>query len=182
MQLQTSEPLYQIMLARYYGSGVARFLSKDPRPGARRIVDPQGWNAYTYCLGNPLKYFDPDGNDIVFAPGQKPGFIDRMTNAIAQASRNSGAASDIQNADASSVTVVLKEGRLPVSKDKAKNTIDVGLGFQMKYPSMHGRPVIRNARWWLLKNPSPETAVPSPDTPNALWNVQPVTLAPCASA
>jgi len=128
MQLQTGEPLYQIMMARYYGAGLGRFLSVDPDPGARRLLEPQAWNAYSYCLGNPLKFVDPDGKDIVFAPGQKQGFIDRMTNAIAQGLRNSGAAGEIHTADSATARIVLKEGRLPVTKNTESNTIDIGLG------------------------------------------------------
>jgi len=59
MQLQTGEPLYQIMMARYYGAGVGRFLSVDPVSGRPSL--PQTWNAYTYGRNNPLRFFDPTG-------------------------------------------------------------------------------------------------------------------------
>jgi len=53
------------MHARYYTPDVARFLSVDMHPG--RPAAPQSWNRYPYARGNPLKYFDPDGEDIKLA-------------------------------------------------------------------------------------------------------------------
>jgi RHS repeat-associated protein len=53
------------MLARYYASNQARFLSVDPISG--KASDPQSWNRYDYALNNPLKYLDPDGREeLVF--------------------------------------------------------------------------------------------------------------------
>jgi RHS repeat-associated protein len=50
--------------ARYYDPEVGRFLTRDPVKG--QLTDPQTLNAYSYCLGNPLKYVDPDGRDPIF--------------------------------------------------------------------------------------------------------------------
>jgi RHS repeat-associated protein len=46
--------------ARYYSSGQGRFTSVD-FAGAT-LTTPQGFNRYQYCLNNPLRYIDPDGN------------------------------------------------------------------------------------------------------------------------
>ena len=59
MQLEAGEPLQQIMLARYYGNGLPRFLSPDPIGGT--VKSPQSWNRYAYVLGNPMKLVDPTG-------------------------------------------------------------------------------------------------------------------------
>lgn len=48
------------MLARYYSSGLARFLAVDPGNDIA-IQDPQSWNRYTYVRNNPLISIDPDG-------------------------------------------------------------------------------------------------------------------------
>jgi hypothetical protein len=32
---------------------------------------PQRWNRYAYSIGNPLKYIDPDGRDLVLAGGSR---------------------------------------------------------------------------------------------------------------
>lgn len=67
MQLQTSEPLQQIMLARYYEAGVGRFLSVDPDSSTARPGDPPTWNRYSYAFNNPIRFNDPngeDGNDV----------------------------------------------------------------------------------------------------------------------
>jgi len=67
MQLQTGEPLYQIMLARYYEAGVGRFLSTDPAQKIRRrLTNPQRWNRYAYVLNNPLVSIDPDGQTDIY--------------------------------------------------------------------------------------------------------------------
>jgi len=50
--------------ARYYDHSLYRFLSVDPViPAGKAVVNPQRWNLYAYCLGNPVNYVDPDGAD-----------------------------------------------------------------------------------------------------------------------
>jgi RHS repeat-associated protein len=45
--------------ARYEGFTIGRFLSLDPISGGPR--NPQGWNRYSYTLGNPISAIDPYG-------------------------------------------------------------------------------------------------------------------------
>ncbi len=47
------------MRGRMYDPRLGRFLSPDPFVQAP--TDPQNYNRYSYCLNNPLKYTDPDG-------------------------------------------------------------------------------------------------------------------------
>lgn len=47
------------MHARGYVPSEGRFLSLDEVAGS--IIAPQSWNRYSYGLGSPLKYVDPDG-------------------------------------------------------------------------------------------------------------------------
>ncbi len=49
------------MHARHCSPLTGRFLSVDP--GAARPGQPQSWNRYSYALGNPLRYVDPDGRE-----------------------------------------------------------------------------------------------------------------------
>ncbi len=52
--------------ARYYSSTVGRFTSADPiMIRSSRINDPQRLNLYGHARENPLKYLDPDGEDLV---------------------------------------------------------------------------------------------------------------------
>ena len=67
MQLETGEPLYQIMLARYYGAGTGRFVSVDR--GQPFLMHPSSWNRYSYTENNPINRFDPDGLAWI---GQRP--------------------------------------------------------------------------------------------------------------
>src|SRR5262249_21370838 len=51
--------------ARYYFSAIGRFLSPDPVGiKADRLLDPQRLNPYAYVRNNPLKYVDPNGEDL----------------------------------------------------------------------------------------------------------------------
>jgi len=59
MQLQPRNALPKIMLARYYGASLGRFLSSDPIDGTLR--EPQSWNRYAYVDNNPLVFIDPTG-------------------------------------------------------------------------------------------------------------------------
>jgi RHS repeat-associated protein len=59
------------MHARYYSALNGRFLSVDPGASAR-LGQPQSWNKYSYALGNPLRYVDPDGRQSVSPPVNVP--------------------------------------------------------------------------------------------------------------
>ena len=61
MQLEAGEPPQQIMLARYYETGLGRFLSVDPAATSARPKAPQTWNRYEYARNNPLLNVDRDG-------------------------------------------------------------------------------------------------------------------------
>jgi hypothetical protein len=57
-------------------------MSVDPiKMKASRLYDPQRINLYGYCRNNPLKYVDPDGEDIILAnataQAQAKTYIDR---------------------------------------------------------------------------------------------------------
>jgi RHS repeat-associated protein len=53
------------MHARYYGPQLGRFLSADIVEG--KLHAPQSWNRYSYVMGNPLNYVDPNGLDGINA-------------------------------------------------------------------------------------------------------------------
>jgi RHS repeat-associated protein len=92
------------MLARYYSNSLGRFLSFDTsRLGVDRR-NPQKWNAYTYVLNNPLKYFDPNGlyeqnfhQGWTYFLARQAGFTESESRTIAQANNNidSGSTSPI---------------------------------------------------------------------------------------
>ncbi|WP_242631550.1 RHS repeat-associated core domain-containing protein [Sedimentibacter sp. zth1] len=45
--------------ARYYDSKIARFITEDTYTGNPN--DPLSLNLYTYCVNNPIRYWDPSG-------------------------------------------------------------------------------------------------------------------------
>ena|GEM_PF-5407958 len=47
--------------ARYYDPAIGRFTTRDPKRG--NLMNPQSLNPYVYCVNNPMKYIDPDGNN-----------------------------------------------------------------------------------------------------------------------
>jgi RHS repeat-associated protein len=52
--------------ARYYDRSLYRFLSVDPIiPALAALKDPQRWNLYGYCRGDPINYLDPDGEQTI---------------------------------------------------------------------------------------------------------------------
>lgn len=56
--------------ARYYKPAHGRFTSTDPIiMSFKRAIDPQRINLYAYSRNNPLRYIDPDGEDIVEPTG-----------------------------------------------------------------------------------------------------------------
>ncbi|MCF7906178.1 RHS repeat-associated core domain-containing protein [Candidatus Gracilibacteria bacterium] len=57
--------------ARYYNSGIARFIARDPWEGD--IKDPQSLNKYSYVQNNPLKYRDPNGDEKLTVVIEMPG-------------------------------------------------------------------------------------------------------------
>jgi RHS repeat-associated protein len=56
------------MHARFCSPWTGRFLSVDPLASAKHGL-PQSWNRYSYSLGNPVKYFDPDGLETMLVYG-----------------------------------------------------------------------------------------------------------------
>ena len=53
------------MNGRMYDPQLGRFLSPDPF--IQSPTNPQNFNRYSYCLNNPLKYTDPDGESWLIA-------------------------------------------------------------------------------------------------------------------
>ncbi len=54
--------------ARYYASSMGRFMSPDPiKLTDERLLNPANTlNLYSYAANNPLKFVDPDGQDITY--------------------------------------------------------------------------------------------------------------------
>jgi RHS repeat-associated protein len=75
-------------LARYFASGMGRFLTPDwsakvePVPYAK-MDDPQSLNLYAYVLNNPLSRIDPDGHKDSFCNANSAlcrAILDSITN------------------------------------------------------------------------------------------------------
>jgi RHS repeat-associated protein len=88
--------------ARYYGSGVGRFTSPDPKTFYMRTLgNPQKWNKYAYVLNNPLALFDPDGREEItvtyrtFIPDQQISFLGQRYDGNNRTFMTSTSANDV---------------------------------------------------------------------------------------
>ncbi|NLZ72426.1 MAG: RHS repeat-associated core domain-containing protein [Bacteroidales bacterium] len=63
--------------ARLLGVAVPRFTTMDPLAEKYYSISP-----YAYVLNNPLKYIDPDGRKVYFAPGQSQEFKTQFGAAV----------------------------------------------------------------------------------------------------
>ena len=68
------------MNARLYDPAVGRFLSPDP---AVQLPDnTQGYNRYSYCLNNPLRYNDPSGRVFWLVPILVGALVGAATSSV----------------------------------------------------------------------------------------------------
>jgi len=68
---------YDYIEQRYYFSNLSIWTRVDP------LVDKYpGFTPYNYCIGNPLKYIDPDGRKI-FVKGTKE-YVEKVMSQLAQ--------------------------------------------------------------------------------------------------
>ncbi len=65
-QVRDEETRLDYFNARYMSAPQGRFLSPDALMARREwIPDPQRWNRYAYVRNNPLRYIDPNGEDLI---------------------------------------------------------------------------------------------------------------------
>lgn len=99
--------------ARYYGSTMDRWMSPDLiNVTEDRMMNPSNTlNKYAYGADNPLKYTDPDGQDItIFYESGVPGHIMMMAydpNMSSAATRSFGPASDYSRGTLGSVATIV---------------------------------------------------------------------------
>jgi RHS repeat-associated protein len=61
-----SESGLDFFQSRYFSSAQGRFTSPDVMLAKKEwLSDPQRWNRYAYVRNNPLKYIDPEGEDLI---------------------------------------------------------------------------------------------------------------------
>ncbi|MFQ5705705.1 MAG: RHS repeat-associated core domain-containing protein, partial [Gemmatimonadales bacterium] len=102
------------MLARYYGSNHARFLSVDPAADSADPAIPQSWNRYFYSANNPIAFIDPDGRKYINTVGQ-----DLRDEVINQTDPSPTGTATVKDLDAEPEKVKVK-----VSKKAALGLVD----------------------------------------------------------
>jgi RHS repeat-associated protein len=99
------------MHARHYSPHLGRFFSVDPKRRRAALKLPQLWNRYGYSAGNPLKFTDPNGEDIKIATGGDTAYIYSLL--VKSVMRPTGRAVFGRFATTKTFTLTLKEGSLP---------------------------------------------------------------------
>jgi RHS repeat-associated protein len=107
--------------ARYYSSTQGRFTSADPVTlTSARLFDPQRINLYAYVRNNPLKFIDPDGEDIYLnndtRNGRRKALLSITANMRASEAKNVGVR---WNKDAGKYEVYLKDSSHSSKKARA---------------------------------------------------------------
>ena len=64
---------YDYMHFRYYASSMGRFLKPDNL--ITNSFNPQSWNLYSYCNGNPVNFNDPGGHYANVPGGTKKSYL-----------------------------------------------------------------------------------------------------------
>lgn len=102
--------------ARYYSNGLARFTTVDPiGVTLSRIIDPQRINRYIYTRNNPLKYVDPNGEDIKLKQGMTKADQDKVIKKLTKTYQKQSGRDAIDKMAAS-------EFKFIVGTDKLKTT------------------------------------------------------------
>jgi len=86
-----AESALDYFIARHYASNLGRFMSTDPKlsgvPFPEHLTQPQSWNMYAYVLNNPLKFIDPQGEDVEVVVTFKGKFTEEERRRILEAIR-----------------------------------------------------------------------------------------------
>ncbi|MDR1584101.1 MAG: RHS repeat-associated core domain-containing protein [Prevotellaceae bacterium] len=98
----------------------------NPIIGRWSVIDPlankyYGFSPYAYCLNNSLKFIDPDGKKVYFAPGVSQEFKTQFATAV-QYLNEKGAAGMLAKLHASDNIYYVAESKSP-SFDTKTNTI-----------------------------------------------------------
>jgi RHS repeat-associated protein len=123
------------MHARYFSPNIGRFLSIDPVKSGK-IRKPQSWNRYSYAVGNPIKYLDPDGRNIALAADRTSRKL--RLPLVRAIQRPSFRASFIQIATTDRFTVNLSAGEVANRREllKARMGEDADLKFARGLPKV----------------------------------------------
>ena len=86
-----SETGFDYFGARYYRSGIGRFTTTDPFYDRNaNLADPQRWNRYAYAKNNPLRFVDPNGEDVGEAAAWVQGRVSYASSFYTFAAVKSG--------------------------------------------------------------------------------------------
>jgi RHS repeat-associated protein len=85
--------------ARYNASSLGRFMTPDPiLVSWRRMVNPQVWNAYSYVGNNPLRFVDPNGEELIKLGQHTDDQIKQREKEIKEELKNKDLSKDQKNA------------------------------------------------------------------------------------
>ena len=104
--------------ARYYDARVGRFHQPDPK-----AVKIPAWSLYNYALANPVKYVDPDGQEVRFANGTSATFQRQFAAAVKYLNQHA-ASGMLHRLQESKTVYYINEGGGRSNYDPKKRTIN----------------------------------------------------------
>jgi RHS repeat-associated protein len=73
---------------RYFPAAQGRFTTVDPKltgvPFPEHLANPQRWNIYAYAPNNPLRFIDPNGEDIELVITFQGNYTGRILETLRQ--------------------------------------------------------------------------------------------------
>jgi RHS repeat-associated protein len=119
--------------ARYYASGMGRFLTPDKLVITRkRMINPQGWNIYSYARNNPAVLFDPDGKEWQWGGPTSNANGRILVNSMAIAYATSGRFQANFTRVANSKTTIVKMSDANIPDQVGTPSINLGQTFARK--------------------------------------------------
>jgi RHS repeat-associated protein len=123
---------------RYFSSAQGRFTSPDSMIMKKEwFADPQRWNHYAYVRNNPLRYVDPNGEDLTIVYSYGPDASDEQKKWFEANKAKIFAAIQRKFNDAGVKNVTFKDAA-SLSKDDLKKLADSPVGGDIRKTGVSG--------------------------------------------
>jgi RHS repeat-associated protein len=115
--------------ARFYNPDTGRFITSDPIQDPSKRYSPAGLNRYVYGLNNPLKYWDPDGENPFAIFTTIFGFITGTISGIINFTQTGNAADIFLGMASGTASGFMNGFGIPISISLSTRGFSAGVGF-----------------------------------------------------